>query len=115
MDNELKHFGIPGMHWGRRKARPSGPPSEDYSKKQQLQKKHVSEMTNAELKDLTTRLQLESQYSTLSKKKASAGREFITGILKDVGKEMIKDAIKGSVKKGVSKGSKAVTSKILKK
>jgi len=97
VDGVLKHFGIPGMRWGHRGKKPSRI-SEDAARKNQLKKKRVSEMSNAELKALNERLQLERQYKDLSSKDISAGRKFVQDILKDVGKEIVKESVKGIAK-----------------
>ena len=69
--NELKHYGVLGMRWGRRKSASSTTltnPSKDHVRKTQLKKKKISEMTNDELKEITNRLQLEKQYNDAFKK-----------------------------------------------
>lgn len=79
MDNELMHYGVLGMKWGRRKARNT---SDDYKKSRSIKKKHVSEMSNQELKQLNERLQLEANYKNLTsrKKKAGYGKKYINQI-----------------------------------
>ena len=63
MSNELKHFGVLGMRWGRRNARSPSNYSPEHIKSRQISKKKVSEMSNEELKILNTRRQLERQYA----------------------------------------------------
>lgn len=69
----LAHYGVKGMKWGRRR-RSDGTVevtgrvakgSEDHEKAAVLKKKRVAEMSNAELKQLNERMQLESNYSQL--------------------------------------------------
>lgn len=66
----LAHFGIPGMKWGvRRPVGPDGlvlgskktkrPPSEDYLRVKELRKLKVKQLSNKEIKEINTRLQLE--------------------------------------------------------
>lgn len=78
MKRELKHFGIPGMHWGIRKNRVA---SSDHKISRVLKKKHVSEMSNEELQVLTKRLQLEQNYKTLSPNNFTKGHNFVKGTL----------------------------------
>jgi|WetSurMetagenome_2_1015567.scaffolds.fasta_scaffold1001740_1 hypothetical protein len=86
MAENLMHFGIPGMKWGRRKARVSTTPSSDHTTARGLQKKNLSELSNDELKTLTSRLQLEKQYKDLTKKEVSAGKKFVADVLQSSGK-----------------------------
>lgn len=59
-NQELKHYGVLGMKWGRRKAQYNT--SADHDRANELEKKHMSEMTNQELKEFTTRRELEDRY-----------------------------------------------------
>lgn len=75
MDNNyLAHYGVLGMKWGvRRKSRT---PSADSAKVKSIRKKKIHEMSNQDLRDANTRLQLESQYKQLTKKK-NIGKEAV--------------------------------------
>lgn len=88
--NELYHYGVLGMKWGRRKARGSSSTTssrrksksdihEDY--KRAHSKKSVKSMSDKELRDINNRLQMEQNYSKLTEKKKSAGRKFVTGVV----------------------------------
>lgn len=83
-DLELFHYGIKGMKWGvRRKDGPDGtvssglkgrkttddtPESEDSKRTKSLRGRKVSSLSNQELKELNKRLDLEQNYSRLTKK-----------------------------------------------
>lgn len=88
MDNKdfLQHYGILGMKWGRKRGSISITKSKNYSddhlKKVTLRKKKIYEMTNAELKSLNERLQLEKQYRDLRKSDLSKGKNYVNRILK---------------------------------
>ena len=101
----LEHYGVLGMHWGVRKdrngvrrGRRRRTPSEDYILTKDLRKKHLSEMSNVELRQLNERLNLESQYLRMSQTKIHKGQKFIADILKEMGKEAAKNAVKETVK-----------------
>lgn len=110
--NELSHYGVPGMRWGVRRSGVSstpgktkkGPPSEDYKRMQDMKKRGKKNLTTAELKELTGRMQLEKQYKDLSKASVSAGRKYTTDLMKEIGKE----TVKGAVKKGIGSSVKYV-------
>ena len=84
-DNELYHHGILGMKWGiRRFQKKDGSlttsgrkrysnSSEDYNTTQNLKKKKLNEMSNAELRKLNERQQLERTYHQFNKSRISKG------------------------------------------
>lgn len=57
----LQHHGIKGMKWGVRRGRKSSM-SDDAKEVAEIKKKKVSEMTNAELKKLNARQELEQKH-----------------------------------------------------
>lgn len=78
----LTHYGVPGMKWGRRKPgtgkassrkKAAGPKSEDaasaHEKKTQAKTKGVASLSNAELKKLNERMNLEQNYARMAKEK----------------------------------------------
>lgn len=65
----LEHFGVPGMKWGRRKEK--GPVSDDHAKVTSIREKvrkagGIHTLSNDELRVLTDRLNLETNYHRLS-------------------------------------------------
>lgn len=72
--DELKHYGRKGMKWGVRKDRVSAGKartvSEDHATSRTLKAKKRSEMSNAELKKLNERLQLERTNNELQSRTA---------------------------------------------
>lgn len=83
MTQNLKHWGILGMHWGVRKARSSGPDtsSSDHKVARDLRKKKISELSNDEIRKITSRLQLEKQLKDLNDADAKASREMVSKFL----------------------------------
>lgn len=105
--NEIKHYGILGMRWGRRRGPSSSnskpeakaiikQPSDDYVKTRELRKKRSYELTNTELKALNTRLQLEKTYSELNPSTVSKGKKLAN--------ELLLGAAKQSASKYLNKG-----------
>lgn len=104
-NNELYHWGVKGMKWGVRKKRA---PSEDHVRTKTLKKKRLYELSNDELKDLNTRMQLEVQYKNLKKQNVSAGKKFIKDVAYDSAKGLATDYVKKYAKKGISATGKAI-------
>ena len=101
IDTVLAHHGVKGMKWGVRKSRETVPvstktapgrkvktsggqnhsPSEDAIKaakiRQQAKKSTTDSLSNKDLQDLVTRMNLEQQYSNLNKNNISAGRKIL--------------------------------------
>lgn len=73
---ELKHYGVLGMKWGVRK----GSRSADSANVQKIRKKKVSQMSNQELREAKTRLELENQYRQQSAQ-ANKARRAVKGII----------------------------------
>jgi hypothetical protein len=94
--NYLMHYGIKGMKWGVRrteKLRKQRQASEDHKKKKELKKKKIHEMSNAELKELNNRLQLEKQYKDLNS--TGKGKSFVSKILKASGDQVATKLVTG--------------------
>lgn len=79
LDDTLEHHGVKGMKWGRRKDRSS--PHPDYSSTAHLRGRKVNELSNEQLKKLTTRMNLEQQYSRLNPTKKAVGKAAIASII----------------------------------
>lgn len=85
--DELYHHGVKGMKWGVTKERASslrGPRkatgSADYVHAVALKKKGSTNLSTAELRELTNRLQLEQQYSKLNPKSYEKGLQFVKSV-----------------------------------
>ena len=124
MDNdELMHYGVPGMKWGvrrtpaqlgrkktsssrfllgKKKAKANTKIKSESSKEETApKKKSVKEMSDDELNAAIRRMQLEQTYVSLSPKQVSRGKAVATRILnnvvvpaaEDVGRQMVKTAL----------------------
>jgi hypothetical protein len=97
----LKHIGILGMKWGRRKAKVSGPSSSDHKTSRSLKTKKLNELSNDELKKLTTRLQLEKQYKDLTKVELTGGKKIAAELLQGAGKQLASKYIANAAESGI--------------
>lgn len=124
MDNdELMHYGVPGMKWGvrrtpaqlgrkktssskslfgKKKPKPKAKAESKSSKEETApKKKSVKEMSNEELNAAIDRLRLEQTYASLSPQKVSMGKKIAKTILNDVvvpaatdvGRQMVKSTL----------------------
>lgn len=136
-ENWFEHFGVMGMHWGKRKADvvPDGetqvqqkkpgvklqtrggkgiPASEDAKtaavSKQKAKSSTTDSLSNQELQNLVTRMNLEQQYEKLTTAQVSPGKKFInkllTDIVKEQGTKIVKDQTTKLVTEAVKKGTK---------
>ncbi len=91
MPNELQHVGVLGMKWGIRRR---GPAHSDSTQAHTLKKKHVSELSNDEIKKVVSRLQLEKQLSTLNPKTIGAGQKIFGTLISKFGGQILASFLK---------------------
>lgn len=117
-EQELKHFGIRGMKWGIRGRRlmrlsssnknidtgevnaRSRMSSTDSRIAGKLRGRKLNELSNEELKTLTTRLSLEKQYKELTKVDPKPGAKFVGEVLQSAGKQLAAKYIANFAEKG---------------
>ena len=94
MNNELYHYGVPGMKWGVRRSQnkldridkrsKKNDWSEDATTAAKIKTKKVSQMTNAELRKLNDRRNLEQQNANLSRN-SNKGRAAVKAFIATAG------------------------------
>lgn len=96
MNDELYHYGVLGMRWGRRKARAStttSEPKQTFKEKRAAKVKAKKDsiaadpttMTNKQLNMAIRRMNLEQQYNRLSGRDVNKGKERLNTVLKVIG------------------------------
>lgn len=133
-EDYIAHYGVKGMKWGRRKSDSSGGGSKssqkgekrpttspDAKKAKGLQKsvdnKGVGHLSNKELQDVITRMELQQKYDKLSKKgsRVESGKNFIADILTDAAKNVatayVEDLMKGGARAGANRAKKSYSAR----
>lgn len=91
VEDFLKHYGVKGMKWGRRKADRLPASSEATAATAAVKKaksNSVKSLTNEELRTAIQRMQLEQQFNQLRPKgPVEHGRKFVTQTILQIGKE----------------------------
>jgi hypothetical protein len=89
MNKELAHFGILGMKWGVRRTDAQLSNARKMTKDNpikidnvQERKKSVKDMSDDELKKAVNRLQMEEQYTKLSKNNINSGKKYVSKVIK---------------------------------
>lgn len=75
----LEHAGVKGMKWGVRKSRRAS--SSDASEVGALKKKKRRELSNAEIKRINERMQLERKLKELNPSSIKRGRTAVAGVI----------------------------------
>lgn len=111
MGEELKHYGILGMRWGIRRDRDSSGrvTSQESQRSRELKRKHISEMSNKEIQEIVTRMNLEKQYRQLNPTVATKGKTIVNNILKRIGNRILDRVIDKSVDAAIDSAFTTVT------
>ena len=93
--NELKHYGILGMKWGRRKGKSvvSSPGGKHHDYLEAHTKESYKSMSTKKLKQINERLQAEKTYKELTSKQKKKGSNWVTNTLKNVGSQQLGRAL----------------------
>lgn len=98
---DLYHYGILGMKWGVRRT------EAQLRRARGAQKEDITKLSDAELRQRLNRLQMEKQYSRLTRKEISTGKKFV--------KDVVGTAAKTTAVAYTSKAMVGVVKKAMKK
>lgn len=106
----LAHYGVKGMKWGRRKNPASADSARSTSVKKTVKKQGLHTVSNKELQDAITRMNLEQQFKRLKVNEQSAATRWISSTLLEVGKrevqtQLAKKLATTAVKKAATGGA----------
>lgn len=89
-ENVLAHFGIKGMKWGQRKARPvSADAKQKQGVKDRVKKNKVGSVSNTDLQAAIRRMQLEQDFKRLSVNERSGVARWISSAMLEIGKKEV--------------------------
>lgn len=104
--DDIYHYGVKGMKWGVRKARPIS----FFTKKPK--KRKYEDLTNEELQKRITRMNLEKQYEQLNRERNTPKH---VKVAQNIGKKFVDQAVVGVAVTGATAISKPYVEKLLRK
>lgn len=113
----LQHHGILGQKWGVRRTESQlarsgkGTASSKKVSAKKIEKSKIKSMSDAELRQKINRIQMERQYSQLSKKDISVGQKFVSDVFTNAAKQTATNY----ASKYMTKGVDALIENVLKK
>jgi len=120
--SELWHYGVPGMKWGVRRRSSSSSSStsttntsEDHKKATVALSKPASSLSNQEMQELITRMNLEQQYVRLTSQapapvpptRTAKAAKFVSNLMLEIGREQVTRVAKGQAALKVEQTLKA--------
>lgn len=109
--DELRHYGVLGMKWGRRKSTSGRPSSTKKTKKMTADEKKKASMrkdvknrrtlSDAELKKKIERIKSEKQLKDLTNEEIAPGKKFVSDVLSSSGKKVATALVTGAALYGV--------------
>ena len=105
-NNELMHYGVPGMKWGVRRThtqfrrKPSNKKSTPDQKVRKARKSDLNKrrtMSDADLKKKIERMKLEKEFKNLTQEDIAPGRKFVTEVMSSAGKKALTAAAAGAM------------------
>lgn len=115
----LAHYGVKGMKWGVHRSEDGSsekkPASEDFEKANKARTiaktSGTKALSNKELQDIVTRMNLEQQYSRLNPTASAQATKFVADILLSAGKQQAARAANDFAGKAIGAAIKAAADK----
>ena len=96
-NDELKHYGVLGMHWGKRKGSSNSTPSDRQIKKSRRKDvKNRRKMSDQELVEKIGRLEKEKKLRDLTNEEINPGKKMTSDILKSSGTKVATTVVGGA-------------------
>jgi uncharacterized Fe-S cluster-containing MiaB family protein len=103
VEDILAHHGVKGMKWGKSKNAASSDSSRSASVKTTVKKKGLHTVSNKDLQDAITRMNLEQNFKRLKVNDQSAATRWISSTLLEVGKREVQQQVAKKVAGAVLK------------
>jgi hypothetical protein len=103
VDDFLKHYGVKGMRWGKKKNPASGDAVQSKNVRVTAKKKGVHTVSNKELQTAIERMQLEQNFKRLTVNERSAATRWIASTLLEVGKREVQAKVAKKVGAAIAK------------
>lgn len=107
-EDELAHYGTPGMRWGKRKKKSSSGDSSEPARPD------VKKMSDDELRSAINRIKMEKEFAKLTAPEVNRGRKIVGELLLDVGKQQAKSYLNRQVEAALKEGLKGAAKKTAK-
>lgn len=108
---ELTHWGVLGMHWGQGRESKSRSISNDFKTAREIKRKHTSEMSNEDIRLLTTRLDLEKKLKDAQRGTPQKARGAVVSAIGKAGTQVLTGLVVAGLTFGVKQAFKYAYSK----
>lgn len=105
VESFLTHYGVKGMHWGKRKAPAHSDSAQSTAVKTAAKKQGVHTVSNKDLQDAISRMNLEQNFKRLRVNEKSPVTRWISSTLLEVGKREVQSQVTKKIVKVATKAA----------